>query len=61
MIPKEPLLALVRQKVSDGQALELVKRFLAQDVMEGIKRWTPIAGTPQGSVKTPPTMLQNIV
>lgn len=52
-IPKEPLLALVREKVSDGQVLELMKRFLAQDVMEGLERWTPIAGTPQGSVISP--------
>jgi RNA-directed DNA polymerase len=27
--------------------------LLAQDVMEGLKRWTPIAGTPQGSVISP--------
>jgi RNA-directed DNA polymerase len=52
-IPKEPLLALVKGKVSDGRMLELLKRFLDQDVMEGMKRWTPIAGTPQGSVISP--------
>ncbi|MGH8625190.1 MAG: reverse transcriptase domain-containing protein [Gammaproteobacteria bacterium] len=52
-IPKEPLLALVRERVGDGKVLELVKRFLEQDIMEGMKRWTPIAGTPQGSVISP--------
>jgi len=52
-IPKEPLLSLVREKISDGQVLELMKRFLAQDVMDGMARWTPIAGTPQGSVISP--------
>lgn len=52
-IPKEPLLALIRERISDGQVLELVKRFLAQDVMEGMERWTPIVGTPQGSVISP--------
>lgn len=52
-IPKEPLLALIRERISDGQVLELVKRFLAQDVIEGMERWTPIAGTPQGSVISP--------
>jgi len=52
-IPKEPLLALIRERISDGQVLELVKRFLAQDVMEGLERWTPVAGTPQGSVISP--------
>jgi len=52
-IPKQPLLALVREKVSDGKVLELLRRFLDQDVMEGLKRWTPTAGTPQGSVISP--------
>ena len=52
-IPKEPLLALIRERISDGQVLELVKRFFAQDVMEGMERWTPVAGTPQGSVLSP--------
>lgn len=52
-IPKQPLLALVRERVSDGKVLELLRRFLDQDVMEGMKRWTPAAGTPQGSVISP--------
>jgi RNA-directed DNA polymerase len=52
-IPKQPLLALVREKVSDGKVLKLLERFLEQDVMDGIKRWTPVAGTPQGSVISP--------
>jgi RNA-directed DNA polymerase len=52
-IPKLPLLELVKEKVSDGKVLELIKRFLNQEVMEGMKRWTPVAGTPQGSVISP--------
>jgi RNA-directed DNA polymerase len=44
---------LVKEKVSDGSVLELLRRFLDQEVMEGMKRWTPIAGTPQGSVISP--------
>ena len=52
-IPKQPLLALVREKVSDGKVLELLRRLLDQDVMEGLKRWTPTAGTPPGSVISP--------
>jgi len=52
-IPKLPLLELVKEKVSDGKVLELIKRFLDQEVMEGMKRWTPVAGTPQGSVISP--------
>lgn len=49
-IPKQPLLALVKEKVSDGKVLELLQRFLDQEVMEGMKRWTPVAGTPQGGL-----------
>jgi len=52
-IPKEPLLALVKEKISDGRVLDLVRRFLDQDVMEGMRRWTPVTGTPQGSVISP--------
>jgi RNA-directed DNA polymerase len=52
-IPKQPLLALIKEKVIDGKVLELLKRFLDQDVIEGMKHWTPIAGTPQGSVISP--------
>ena len=38
--------------------LELVKRFLKQDIMEDLKRWTPTAGSPQGAVVSP--LLANI-
>lgn len=60
-IPKQSLLSLVQEKVSDSKVLELLKRFLEQDVMEGMKRWTPLSGTAQGSALTPPTMLQKRV
>ena len=52
-IPKQPLATLVREKVSDGKVLELLRRFLEQGVMEGLTRWTHVAGTPQGSVISP--------
>ncbi len=52
-IPKPPLLALIKEKISDGRVIELLERFLDQDVVEGMKRWTPVAGTPQGSVISP--------
>jgi RNA-directed DNA polymerase len=52
-IPKTALLRLVMEKVSDGKVLELIKRFLDQEVVEGMKRWTPVAGTPEGSVISP--------
>ncbi len=52
-IPKQPLLLLIQGKVSDSKVLGLLKRFLDQDVMEGMQRWTPLTGTAQGSVLSP--------
>ncbi len=57
-IPHEPLLAKVGRRIADGQVLELVERFLKQDIMEDLKRWTPIAGSPQGAVISP--LLANV-
>jgi RNA-directed DNA polymerase len=52
-IPKQPLLKLVEEKVSDGKVLELLRKLLDQEIAEGMKRWTPISGTTQGSVISP--------
>jgi RNA-directed DNA polymerase len=57
-IPKEKLLARVREKVSDGSVLQLLEQFLNQPVMEGLNSWTPETGTPQGAVISP--LLSNI-
>jgi RNA-directed DNA polymerase len=57
-IPKDRLLALVGQKVSDGRLLGLVKAFLEQGVLDGLEEWTPEQGTPQGAVCSP--LLSNI-
>jgi RNA-directed DNA polymerase len=38
--------------------LELIRAFLNQDIIEGMKRWTPVGGTPQGAVVSP--LLANI-
>jgi len=38
--------------------LALVRAFLDQDVLRGMERWTPMAGTPQGAVISP--LLANI-
>jgi RNA-directed DNA polymerase len=38
--------------------LELVQQFLKQDIMEDMKRWTPMSGSPQGAVISP--LLANI-
>lgn len=57
-IPRDRLMARLREKVSDSTALGLVERFLEQDVFDGLNRWKPGAGTPQGAVLSP--LLANI-
>lgn len=54
----ERLVALVREKVADMRTRELVQSFLDQDVLDGLKRWTPESGSPQGAVISP--LLSNI-
>lgn len=57
-IPKEKLMSLIEQSVSDGPVLNLLRQMVNQDVMAGLETWTPATGTPQGSVISP--MLANI-
>jgi RNA-directed DNA polymerase len=57
-IPHEQLMARVAEKVSDGEVLGLIRSFLEQDVMDGLERWQPTAGSPQGAVISP--LLSNI-
>jgi RNA-directed DNA polymerase len=52
------LLAEVKEEIADGRVLELLGRYLKQQVMEEAKAWTPEAGTPQGAVISP--LLANI-
>jgi RNA-directed DNA polymerase len=52
-IPQDRLLALVARRVADGSVLKLLDQYLHQQVVEGAKHWTPIAGTPQGAVLSP--------
>jgi RNA-directed DNA polymerase len=57
-IPHDRLLELIERKVGDGRVLSLVKAFLSQGILEGLKAWTPIEGAPQGAVLSP--LLSNI-
>src|SRR5205814_1796016 len=57
-IPKDRLLASVREKVSDSRVLRLLGMFLDQGVLDGMREWTPETGTPQGAVISP--LLANI-
>jgi len=57
-IPHDRLMERVAEKISDGRVLALIEGFLLQDVMKGMERWKPTAGTPQGAVISP--LLANI-
>ena len=52
-IPKDRLLEIVKQKISDRRVLSLVKQFMDQGIMEELRTWTPEAGVPQGAVLSP--------
>ena len=57
-IPHDRLLARIREKVADGRVLALLEAFLKAGVMDGLDRWTPEQGSPQGAVISP--LLSNI-
>jgi RNA-directed DNA polymerase len=57
-IPHRELKRRVEERISDGAVNKLIEQFLGQDIMEDLKRWTPIGGTPQGAVISP--LLANI-
>ena len=57
-IPKDRLLALVSELISDSRVLKLIKLFLDQHILEELREWTPVAGVPQGAVLSP--MLANL-
>jgi hypothetical protein len=48
----------VTEKMSDGTLLDLIQRFLDQDILDGMHQWTPLAGVPQGSGLSP--LLSNL-
>ena len=52
-IPKAQLIEQVRQKIADNGVVELTQQFLDQHVMDGMERWQPETGTPQGAVISP--------
>lgn len=57
-IPKNRLLKLIQEHISDSRMLKLIKMFLDQNILEELHEWTPIAGVPQGAVLSP--MLSNL-
>ncbi len=57
-IPHDKLMQQIEMRISDGKLLNLIRMFLQQDVMDGLERWTPTGGSPQGAVVSP--LLANI-
>src|ERR1700677_4531824 len=52
-IPHDRLMERLRTRISDGRVLELIQRWLKQDIVSECARWTPAGGTPQGAVISP--------
>ena len=52
------LMAAVKEDVADRRVLGLIEGYLEQPVFDGLERWTPTKGTPQGAVISP--LLANI-
>ena len=52
-IPKDRLLTLLKEHISDSRMLKLIKMFLDQSILEELHTWTPLAGVPQGAVLSP--------
>jgi RNA-directed DNA polymerase len=57
-IPHDLLMECIEERISDGKVLHLIELFLKQEIMEGMKRWNPVSGTPQGAVLSP--LLANV-
>jgi RNA-directed DNA polymerase len=56
--PHDLLMERLKERISDGKVLYLIELFLKQEILEGMKLWNPISGTPQGAVLSP--MLANV-
>jgi len=52
-IPHELLKTRIEEHISDGHLLALLAGWLRQDIVKGLEKWTPTAGTPQGAVISP--------
>lgn len=52
-IPHDLLMNEIRKYIADGKVLRLLEAFLKVDILDGMNRWTPEGGTPQGAVISP--------
>lgn len=52
-IPHDRLMERVAARISDGRVLALIGGWLEGNVFDGMRNWSPSAGTPQGAVISP--------
>jgi len=52
-IPQERLMHEVEKYIADGRVLALLEKYLQQDILDGLRRWRPEEGMPQGAVISP--------
>jgi len=57
-IPHDKLLDEVRKHVGDSRVMALIEAFLKAGIFDGLQRWTPESGVPQGAVLSP--LLSNL-
>ena len=57
-IPHGKLLDEVRKYVGDSRVLGLIEAFLKAEILDGLRRWAPESGAPQGAVLSP--LLSNL-
>jgi RNA-directed DNA polymerase len=49
----ERMMKQIEKYISDGNLLKLLEAYLKQEVIDGLSKWTPLCGTPQGAVISP--------
>jgi RNA-directed DNA polymerase len=52
-IPHAALVEEIEREIADGGVLALLRAYLTQGVMDGLERWQPESGSPQGAVTSP--------
>ncbi len=57
-ISHEKLMEKLKRRIADGKVLQLIERYLEQDIVAQAGSWTPTMGTPQGAVISP--LLANV-
>jgi RNA-directed DNA polymerase len=57
-ISHKRLMGKLERRIADGKVLQLIGRYLKQDIVTQVESWSPLTGTPQGAVLSP--LLANV-